>query len=123
MPAPPLPRFTVLSPTRWFDNSAGLVGWWTFDDGSLTDFSGNGNTGTLVGSPLPTVADDLRGGSCFKFDGNQNYITVANSASISPTAVSAFAWINPASFPHTTNCVINKQLGNSYYQLNVSSTG
>jgi hypothetical protein len=47
-------------------NNLGLVVYWSFNDGTstkATDFSGNGNTGTLstLGSVLPTWVNGKRG--------------------------------------------------------------
>ena len=56
-------------------NNIGLVGYWSFNESTSTiahDYSGNGNNGTLSGSPLPTwVAGKL--GRALQFDGATNY--------------------------------------------------
>ena len=62
-------------------NSTGLVGWWKFDDGSGTtarDWSGQGNTGTLVNSPTWVVG---KIGGALSFNGSNQYIA------FSPTSV------------------------------------
>lgn len=54
---------------------AGLIGYWTFDEGEGTvaaDRSGNGNDGTLEGAPQWT-AQGKRGGA-LEFDGDGDYI-------------------------------------------------
>lgn len=43
-------RWDVLS-TRRQDNTNGCRGWWTFQDGTAIDWSGNQNNGVFVGSP------------------------------------------------------------------------
>src|SRR5450830_343970 len=57
-------------------NNIGLVGYWSFNEGTstkATDFSGHGNNGTLSGSTLPTwVAGKL--GGALSFDGT-SYIS------------------------------------------------
>lgn len=58
----------------------GLVGWWPFD-GNANDLSGNGNNGTSNG---PTSTANRKGevGKAYQFDGVNDYITVANSPTI-----------------------------------------
>lgn len=86
--------------------SNGLVGYWTFD-GPVTDWrtnttqdvSGNGNTGTLVS--LSTTTDRVAGkiGQALSFNGNNSYVHVPSSSSISlGSALTVSAWINPIDF-------------------------
>ena len=45
-------------------NDPNLVGYWNFDDGAVTDLSGNGNNGAFVGQATVTdFADIVFGGS------------------------------------------------------------
>jgi hypothetical protein len=64
------------------DLQSGLVLYYTFD-GNLTDASGNGNNGT---SDNEQYINDRWGHSqsAYLFDSDDNFITVANSASINP---------------------------------------
>ncbi len=78
-------------------NNLGLVGYWPFEDVSgggntqITDFSGNGNTGTLIGSPVWT---DGKVGKALFFDTAGDYVTVPNSTSINlNTAQTLSFWI------------------------------
>ena len=51
-----LSLFVFITPAR-ADIVTGLVGWWTFDEGSGTsanDYSGQGNTGTITGATWTT---------------------------------------------------------------------
>ncbi len=60
----------------------GLVGYWTMEDGiasTTTDFSGNGNAGTLTNGPTWTGG---RRGSAVSFDGTDDYINVADANSL-----------------------------------------
>ena len=60
----------------------GLVGYWSFDEGSGTsaeDQSGRGNDGALSG-PTWTSSCPIRG--CLSFDGTNDKVTVANSDSL-----------------------------------------
>jgi len=59
-------------------NNLGLVGYWKFDDGTgmqATDFSGNGNRGTLSGSTLPTWTSGKKG-EALSFDGSTSYVDI-----------------------------------------------
>ncbi|MCX6154875.1 MAG: hypothetical protein NT007_12025 [Candidatus Kapabacteria bacterium] len=49
-----------------------LFFYWSFDDSTAKDFSGNGFHGTIVNNPIPVNGIS---GSCFYFNGKGNYIT------------------------------------------------
>ncbi|MDA0168685.1 choice-of-anchor D domain-containing protein [Solirubrobacter taibaiensis] len=62
--------------------SAGLVGAWGFDEGAgttATDSSGKGNNGTISGA---TRTAGRLGGGGLSFNGRNNWVTVANNASL-----------------------------------------
>ena len=69
----------------------GLVGNWPFN-GNANDASGYGNNGTVFGATLTT---DRFGNtnSAYSFDGINDFITVADNASLKPTKVSISAWV------------------------------
>lgn len=94
--------------TSPIDNENGLVGWWTFDDGSGLDSSGNQNNGALTGGP--TSAGGIIG-NALKFNGSSQYLaTPATSYDLSTTRDFTFsAWINPnfSSASNTGSAVIN----------------
>lgn len=76
-------------------NNLGLVGYWSFNDGTsttATDFSGNGNTGTLVNGPTWTSG---KLGQSLNFVGASNtYVNVPYASSLNtPNAVSLSAWV------------------------------
>lgn len=75
----------------------GLVGYWTFDEGSGTtvyDSSGNGNNGTLYNSPLWQSGSSCESGSCILFNGTNNYINVPSSSSLNPGMdLSLLSWV------------------------------
>ncbi len=75
--------------------SAGLVGYWKFDEGAGTvaaDSSGQGNNGTLKGNPK-WVTGQL--GSALDFNGNGDFVEIPHSASLSLTdAITIAAWTN-----------------------------
>jgi len=65
------------------DISTGLVGWWKFDEGSGSsafDSSGNGNAGTLVGSP--GYGAGKIGQDALSFNGSSQYVSVGNVGNI-----------------------------------------
>jgi prepilin-type N-terminal cleavage/methylation domain-containing protein len=79
---------------------AQAAGWWSFDEGSgstVYDQSGNGNTGTIVGTvSWSSLTPNNRGKSLY-FDGS-TYVTVPNSASLNfgtSQDFTAAAWILP----------------------------
>lgn len=80
------------------DLTEGLVGWWTFDEGSgdvAADSSGNGNDGTLNG-PVEWVAEGKIGGA-MAFTGPYNFVLIPDAPSLNPTdAITIAAWINPS---------------------------
>jgi len=74
--------------------SSGLVASYNFDEGtgsSLTDKSGNGNTGSVTGAIWTTG----RFGSGLSFDGVNDYVSVSDSSSLDITGnkMSVSAWI------------------------------
>jgi hypothetical protein len=88
----------LLGTTATADLTEGLVGWWTFDEGSgniAADSSGNGNDGTLNG-PVEWTADGKIGGA-LKFTGPYNYVQIQDSPSLDMTQeITIAAWINPS---------------------------
>jgi hypothetical protein len=91
--------------TRQTVSQSGLVGWWTFDEGTstkATDFSGQGNTGTFAGSPITWTQGKL--GKALLFDGSTGvpyggYVQVPNSSSLQQTAGGDFTvslWLRPS---------------------------
>src|SRR6056297_2146153 len=59
-------------------NNLGLVGYWSMDEGrgnTASDFSGNGNDGTLEGNPQWV---DGRHGKALDFDGSNDYVAISN---------------------------------------------
>ncbi len=72
------------------------VGAWGFDETSgttVTDGSGRGNNGTIAGATRTTSG---RFGSALTFDGINDWVTVADSASLDlSTRATLEAWVNP----------------------------
>lgn len=75
-----------------------LVGYWPFDADGATqpDHSGNNNHATPVNAAV-WINDPARSGGVMDFDGNDSYLEVPDSDSLSiTTAMTIAAWINPA---------------------------
>jgi hypothetical protein len=75
----------------------GLVGYWPFDEGSITiakDYSGNGNNGTLVNVPTWTTG---KVGGALSF--NNNYVRI-RSINIPGDQITMMAWINIPNSPY-----------------------
>jgi N-acetylneuraminic acid mutarotase len=72
------------------DLTQGLVAWYPFD-GNASDMSGNGNHGTVHGA-TPGADRHGRTGKAYSFDGVDDYIRIANSPSLNPSALSIALW-------------------------------
>lgn len=81
-----------------FNNESNLAGLWHFDEGSgatLTDSSGNGNTGTIITPPS---------GMAMHFDGNGDYATVPDAASLDLTGQFTIeGWMRRDSVPQLSD--------------------
>lgn len=78
-------------------NNLGLVGYWSFDEGSgsvATDFSGRGNAGTFAGNA--TWAAGKRGKAA-SFDGSGDYVSKTSPSSFNTgaSARTIMGWIKP----------------------------
>ncbi len=98
----------------------GLVAWWRFDDGSGTtaaDATGFGHTGTLT-APLPQWQTSGQIGGSLRFTAELNQsVTVANDASLNPTAaISLSAWVHALDWASNRR-VLQKGEGDNQYRL------
>src|SRR6266446_2472758 len=77
-------------------STVGLVAAYSFDDGSgttVTDLSGNGNTGTITGATWSSLGKFSNG---LRFDGISNWVTVNDSDSLDLTGgMTLEAWVYP----------------------------
>ena len=81
-------------------SSAGLVGYWTFDEGAgstAADSSGNGNNGTLTN--MDPAGDWVSGkiGSALEFDSGNDHVNIPGSAILDVTGdLTVTLWVKPA---------------------------
>lgn len=83
-------------------NDPNLVGYWNFDNGTVTDLSGNGNDGTFMGQATVTdFADIVFGGSGYSLDinfqnSNTDWVEIPHSESLNIThELTILGWIRP----------------------------
>ena len=73
----------------------GLVGYWSFDEArgtSTGDFSGNGNTGTLLNGATWVSG---KSGTALSFDGADDYVKIPEAQSLNlSSTLTVSAWIN-----------------------------
>jgi hypothetical protein len=70
----------------------GLVAYYSFNDGTAKDNSGNGNNGKIIGAPKSVAG---KTGNCLDFNGKTDAIDVPDSKTIQlPDALTVAAWIN-----------------------------
>ncbi len=79
--------------------SNGLVGWWKLDDESgstAADSSGQGNNGTVIGSPSWTSG---KIGGALSFNGTTNEVSTSDGNSVKGlTQVTVSAWLKPTAY-------------------------
>jgi hypothetical protein len=96
--------------------ASNLIDWHTFDGPYLnsttsTDRSGQGNNGTLSGTPTPTIG---KVGQALKFNGSTSYVTTPTVST--PSAISVAAWVYSANYG-AAMFVVQKAVVNSQWQL------
>jgi hypothetical protein len=108
---------TASAATSASTGTPGLVAAYDFNAGTgttLTDVSGNGNTGTIVNATWTTSG---KYGGALSFNGTSALVTVNDAASLHLTsAVTLEAWVNPSSVPTGWQDVIYKPLDNYYLE-------
>ena len=100
--------------------TAGLVAAYSFDEGAgttVTDLSGNGNTGTLSNT---LWTNSGKYGNALVFNGTNSRVTINDAPSLHLTsAMTLEAWVNPSTVPNAWEDVIYK--GNDNYYLEGTS--
>jgi PKD repeat protein len=109
-------RFTESAPPPTPD---GLVGAWSFDEGSGTsakDSSPNGNAGTLGGGVAWTTAGKY--GGALSFDGVDDWVTVPDSASLDLTGpLTMTAWARPTTLGSWRQVLLKESASGLAYAL------
>jgi glucose/arabinose dehydrogenase len=112
---------SLVSTTPAWGASPNLVAAYSFDEGAgttVTDASGNSNTGTLVGATW-TGSGKING--ALSFNGTSSRVDVPNASSLQlTTAMTLEAWVNPTTITSKWRDVIYK--GRDNYFLEASST-
>jgi hypothetical protein len=111
--------FKYCDGSNWFDigartnvPTAGLVGHWTFNEGSGTsayDTSGNGNIGSLLtpNGPAWTASGKIDGGLIL--DATDDHVTVPHSASLNMTnALTIALWFKPGDLDSRDHDLVTK---------------
>jgi PKD repeat protein len=103
---------TVSSP------SSGLVAAYGLNEGSgatTTDNSGNGHTGSISGASWTSSG---KYGNALSFDGQNDWITVADSNLLDPTAgLTLEAWVNPSPGGGWRTLIMKEQPGDETWTL------
>ena len=103
--------------------TAGLIGYWSFDDGTGADNSGNGSSGALINNPN-AVAGKL--GQALNLNGTSQYVNVNNISNPGSGDLSIFAWVKTTQ-AGAFNMIVSKRNSsastNPGYQLFQNSSG
>ena len=93
--------------------SKGLVAWYSFENGSTKDKSGNGND--VIFNNATSVADrhGVANGA-YSFNGTDNYMRVANSASLNPGDAITLATIVEVNGFYSGECHGNRIVNKGY---------
>ena len=101
----------------------GLVGHWKFDESygtSFSDVSGYNNSGTYYGETFNNGTihgaswTEGKYGSALYFDGDDDYVEVADSDSLRPNEITILAWIKPSSLTNDKHIVTKSAVGTIY---------
>ena len=96
---------------------AGLVAAYAFNEGTgtaVTDRSGTGNGGTISGATRTTSG---KYGSALSFDGVNDWVTVADAASLDVGKVTVEAWVRPTALSSWRTVVFKERPGGLVYGL------
>jgi hypothetical protein len=112
-----IPIFTAdAAVLRTPPNNLGLVGYWSMEDGSgstATDFSGNGNDGTLTNMDASTDWVSGKRGSALDFGGNDSQLVASSTTSIDGSEeITISAWVK-ADQVNTDEAIVGTKVGTS----------
>ncbi len=107
---------------------SGLVGYWTMNNQdinwrnlTMTDKSGNGNTGTLVSMPTSTSPVVGKVGQALKFYGGSSYINAGAGQSLQITGdITVAAWVKTFGDTGITQEIVSKNNSTDYELLLVA---
>src|ERR1043166_1211827 len=120
-----LPTFspTLLAQMNSTSAEFGAVGYWSFDDGTATDNSGNGKNGTLINGPSVVGG---KSGQALSFNGASQYVDFGDVLDPGIGDLSVFAWVNTTQ-SGSLNMIVSKRNSssstNSGYQLFQNGSG
>jgi hypothetical protein len=100
----------LASPCLTADLNDGLVGYWSFDDGTATDQSGNGNDGTIYGATLVAGISE----QALDFDGSNDYVLIPHDSTINFEQTDDFSvvlWFKTAWVPGNDYLLLEKWIG------------
>ncbi|HQN16807.1 MAG TPA: T9SS type A sorting domain-containing protein [Bacteroidales bacterium] len=94
---------------------------------TVTDYSGNGNHGTIALATSPSWTDNGINGGAYVFDGVNDYFKTTNTNLVtSPTSLTISSWFKKIGNGGTYECVLHKgsdaTIGNSEYWLGVDNS-
>ena len=97
-------RFEAGNNLALWTTASGLVGYWSFDEGTGTtarDLSGRGNNGNLLPALSPPTWTTGRGGGALRFDGVDDIVSILHSTSLNITgAITIEAWVRRNALDH-----------------------
>src|SRR3989344_3567658 len=91
--------------------TSGLIAHWKFDEGSgttVSDSSGNGNTGTLTNGPTFTTGKIGQG---LSFDGINDAVQISDSNSLDVSQITVSAWVRKISDAPSWSMIASRQAG------------
>ncbi len=93
--------------TNCKQQSSDVAAWWSFQNSSLVDSSGNNNNGSCTGATCPTFGQARYGkGAIFN---NSQYFSVPGAPSINiSSSISVEAWVNPTDYSTLRQRVVEK---------------
>jgi hypothetical protein len=104
------------------DIDKNLVGHWMFEN-NVIDSSNHGNDGTISGNP--EFVTGMVGSTALEFDGDKDYITIAESPDFSMTSFTLAAWVKiPNPIPSGWRTIIeHDRSGGNWFGLWKSNNG
>jgi hypothetical protein len=100
-------------------STAGLVGYYTFDNSSTEDFSGNGNNGVAVNNPLFSKDRFGKNGSSFEPENNQAFIEIPHNGDFNFTSEFSVAmWVRLNDYSNEERDVLFKDDGFGLLSIN-----